>query len=119
MTTLVDLVLLTAMLMIADGPRSPLVVAYFLVIAASALRLQLLLVWTATLGSMVAYTVLLGYAKWYAAPRPLTVPRYEQLMVLVALALTGVTLGQVIRRVRRLAEHYVRQLASASQGATR
>ena len=49
-TTASDLVLLTTTLMVADGPRSPLLVAYFLVIAASTLRFRLSLVWFATLG---------------------------------------------------------------------
>lgn len=111
-TTALDLLLLTALLMVADGPRSPLLVAYFLVIAASALRFQLGLVRLATLGALVGYAVLLGYAKWFAAARGLTVPRYQQLMMLAALALAGIITGQVIRRARRLAEHYARQLAA-------
>jgi hypothetical protein len=40
----------------------------------------------------------------------LTVPRYEQLTLLVALALTGVILGQVVRRVRALADDFRRRL---------
>ena len=55
------------MLTIADGPRSPLVVAYFLVIALAALRLSLPLMWMATLGSMAGYLFLLGYVDYYAA----------------------------------------------------
>ncbi len=46
-TTGCDIVLLTTMLVAASGPRSPLVVGYFVVIAVSALRLQLRLVWCA------------------------------------------------------------------------
>jgi hypothetical protein len=114
-----DIVVLTGILMVADGPRSPLVAAYFLVIAAAALRLQLRLVWFATLGSMAGYLMLLGYARWFAGreeslfgPRDLSVPRYQQLIILLALGLLGIVLGQMIRRVRALAEDYARRLQS-------
>ncbi|HEV2972923.1 MAG TPA: hypothetical protein VGY55_23345 [Pirellulales bacterium] len=113
-TTACDIVLLTAVLLIADGPRSPLVVGYFLIIALAALRLSLKLVWLATLGSMTGYIFLLGYVKYYAAAERATamsVPRYYQMIVLVALALEGVILGQVIRRVRTMAEDFARRLA--------
>ncbi|MCH8047413.1 MAG: hypothetical protein IID44_27255 [Planctomycetes bacterium] len=40
-STAADLVLLTAILLIADGPKSPLVVGYFLVIVLATLRLSL------------------------------------------------------------------------------
>jgi len=113
-TTGCDLVLLTAVLTVADGPRSPLVVAYFLIIALAALRLNLRLMWMATLGSMAGYLFLLGYVD-YCAPADRTavmsVPRYYQLIILVALALAGVILGQVIRRVRTMAEDFARRVA--------
>ena len=112
-TTACDLVLLTAVLTIADGPRSPLVVVYFLIIALAALRLNLRLMWMTTLGSMAGYLFLLGYVD-YCAPAEraaaMSVPRYYQLIVLVALALAGVVLGQVIRRVRLMAEDFARRV---------
>lgn len=110
-TTACDVLMLTTILCVADGPRSPLVVGYFLLIAGSALRFQLRLVWFATLASMAGYLWLQGFARWFADPeRQLSVPRYQQLIVLVALAMTGVILGQVIRQVRGLAEAYAQQL---------
>jgi hypothetical protein len=112
-TTACDLVLLTAVLTVANGPRSPLVVAYFLVIALAALRLSLPLIWLATLGAMAGYLFLLDFVDYYvAADRSATmsVPRYFQLIVLVALALEGVILGQLIRRVRTMAEDFARRV---------
>jgi hypothetical protein len=116
-TTGADVVLLTGILMVADGPRSPLVVGYFLVIAVAALRFQLRLIWFATLAAMAGYLVLLGYAKWFAGredsvfgPRELTVPRYHELIFLLALALCGIVLGQVIRRVKALAAEFARRV---------
>lgn len=119
-TTACDIVLLTAMLVAASGPRSPLVVGYFVVITVAALRLQLRLVWCATLGSMAGYMFLLGFAKWHDTwlnlpHRELTVPRYTQLVTLLALAMTGIALGQVIRRVKAMAEDYARRVQAAGE----
>ena len=96
--TLGDLALLTALLVVADGPRSPLVVVFFLLIALAGLRLDLLLVRLATIGAVAAYLYLNGFARWFTE-REIGVPRYHQLVVLIALALTGVVLGQIIRTV--------------------
>lgn len=112
-TTACDLVLLTAVLTVANGPRSPLVVAYFLIIALAALRLSLPLIWLATLGAMAGYLFLLGFVDYYVAAdlsAMMSVPRYFQLIVLVALALEGVILGQLIRRVRTMAEDFARRV---------
>lgn len=111
-STALDLVLLTVMLMLADGPRSPLVVGYFLVVVLSGLRFNLPLVRCATAGAIVGYLVVSGYARWFTERQDLRVPRYHQLMILVALALTGITLGQIIRRVRRLAVDYASRSAA-------
>ena len=114
-TTACDLVLLTAMIAAASGPRSPLVMGYFVILAVTALRLHLRLIWCATLGSTVAYLFLLGLARWhdtwFGLPhRELGVPRYTQLITWLALAMTGITLGQVIRRVKTMCEDYARRV---------
>jgi len=105
-----DVVLLTAILTVADGPKSPLVVGYLLVIALSALRFNLPLVWFSSGASMAGYLFLLGNAKWFREAT--RVPRYHQIMFLLALVLTGVLLGQVIRRVRTMAQDYAERLAA-------
>ncbi|HYV34532.1 MAG TPA: hypothetical protein VE988_02440 [Gemmataceae bacterium] len=115
-----DLVLLTTVLTLADGPRSPLVVAYLLIIVLASLRFNLQLVWFATGGAMAGYIFLLGYARWGAVPgwpKPdMSLPRYAQTTFLVALALTGVVLGQVIRRVRQVATDYATRLERTRGG---
>lgn len=102
-----DLVLLTAVLMLADGPRSPLVVAYFVLVAMATLRFSLPLIRCATVGAMLCYLFLNGFARWFAE-RDITVPRYHQLIVLIGLALTGIVIGQaqrlLIQSAKRLAE---------------
>lgn len=107
-STGLDLVFLTAILMVADGPRSPLVVGYFLLITLAALRFNLTLIRCTTLGAMACYLVVCGYVRWWGNGS-LRVPRYQQLILLVALALTGTVLGQIIRRVRSLADDYAQR----------
>lgn len=115
-STAVDIVSLTTVLMLADGPRSPLVVGYFLIVALAGLRFSLPLVWSATCGSLVAYLFLLGYAKWFAAPeRNLRVERYQQLIMVLAIGLSGIVLGQIVRRVRHMAEDYAARRSSAPE----
>jgi len=109
-----DLLLLTALAsvdhgkgsLLADGPESPLVLVYFLIMALAALRLSLGLIWFATLGSMAGYMALVGLADktWFDADH--AVAPVTQLITVLSLILTGVVLGQVVRRVRSLAEEY-------------
>jgi hypothetical protein len=114
-STGLDVVFLTFVLVVASGPQSPLLVGYFLLIALSALRFNLPLVWFTTLSSMAGYIVLTGYAKWYATGS--RVPRYHQLITLLALALLGIIVGQVIRRVRGIAADYAQRAVAAKEGA--
>ena len=95
-------------------------VGYFVILAVAGLRLQLRLIWCATLGSMAGYLFLLGFAKWHDTwlnlpHRELTVPRYAQLVMLLALAMTGIALGQIIRSVKAMAEDYASRIQAARQ----
>jgi hypothetical protein len=101
-TTLVDVLLLTLVIGTADGPRSPLVVGYFLILMAVALRFSLRLVWCGTAAVVVGYVALLADAKWFAATDK-SVPAHTALIVLVAMVFGGLILGAVVRRVRRMA----------------
>jgi hypothetical protein len=117
LSTGLDVVFLTLLLMVADGPKSPLVVGYFLIPALSTLRFQLRLVWFATIAAMLGYVWLLGWAIWIESARSIRVPRYHELIFLTALALTGIIQGQVIRRVKSLAAEYAQRLATAGAPA--
>ncbi len=108
-STGIDLFLLTAILAIADGPRSPLLVGYFLLIALSGLRFNLALVRCAALGALAGYLFLLGEARWFTE-RDITVPRYYQLITLVALGLTGIVIGQIVRKVHGMARDYANRV---------
>lgn len=114
-----DIGLLTSIVCLGGMARSPLVVGYFLILILSTLRLSLPLVWFATIGSLIAYLCVLGCAKWPehllgstssgSPSAELRVPRYHELIVLVAIAMAGVMLGQIVRYVRRLAEDFARR----------
>jgi hypothetical protein len=115
-TTACDLLLLTALASLGTGPHSPLVLAYFLIIALAALRFSLGLVWMATLGSMLGYWLLVGIkdgennGHWFDSQH--AVAPVEQLITLVSLGLTGVVIGQVVRRVKALSVEYAQRLAA-------
>ncbi|MFI5458243.1 MAG: hypothetical protein ACHRXM_22665 [Isosphaerales bacterium] len=117
LSTGADIALMTCVLCISNGPRSPLVVGYFVIVALAALRFSLPLVWFATVGSMLGYLAVLGHAKWFAAG-DLRVPRYHEVMFLLALGLTGITIGQVLRAVRSMAVDYgARRAAETGRGS--
>ena len=110
LSTGADLALFTCLLMLADGPRSPLIVGYFCILALAALRFSVPLVRFATAGAMASYIIVFRQALWM---RPsLAVSRNYEMIVLVALLLCGTTFGQILRRVRAFAEDYARRLAT-------
>ena len=111
-----DLTLITVLLL-ADkkaGPHSPLIVLYFLVVAASPLRLSLRLVYASTLGAMAAATLmmggyvfgLIGQADYYAPGSLWMVPRSSEIVFLLSLGAAGLLAGQVVRQARRLVQGY-------------
>jgi hypothetical protein len=110
-STAVDLIMLSLVLGISSGPQSPLVVGYVLIVVLSGLRFSLPLVRFAAVGAAIGYTCVLGVAKWPGrfgrdAALDIRVPRYEQLVMLAAILLCGVFVGQIIRSVRHAAEKF-------------
>ena len=65
----------------------------------------------ASVGAVAGYLFVLGYAKWFTH-RDILVPRDHEIIVVLALALTGITLGQVTRRARAMAQDYAARLTS-------
>jgi hypothetical protein len=107
-TTAGDVAFLTAILTVSEGARSPATVAYFLILALSALRMSLPLVRTATALCALGWLWLLGTAEAFPG-REATVPRYHQVVFLAAVLFAGILLGQVVRRARAIAEEYARR----------
>lgn len=117
-TTACDLLLLTGLASLAAGPHSPLVLAYFLIIAMAALRFSLGLVWFATLGAMAGYWLLVGIedlktSRWFDATH--AVAPVEQLITLVSLGLAGIVIGQVVRRVQAMAAEYATRVVETNR----
>lgn len=109
LSTAGDLLLLTGLATAGSGPASPVVLGYFLILALVALRFSLSLIWFATLGSLIGYLATVGIKDrtWFDADH--VVPPVEQLVMLLSLGLTGIILGQVVRRVRQLAAEFARR----------
>ena len=110
-----DAVMITLLCVIAGGPRSPLVLLYFPLIATAPLRLCLRLVYAATAAAMAGYLCVLAYYAWYVvgfrkyyAPESasLRIPRSDEIIFLLALLVCGLLAGQVVRQARRLAAGY-------------
>jgi hypothetical protein len=108
-----DAVMITLLCAIAGGPRSPLVLLYFPLIATAPLRLSLRLVYVATTAAMLGYLCVLahyawyvvGFRKYYATPE-LRIPRSQEAIMLLALLVSGLLAGQIVRQARRLAAGY-------------
>ena len=124
-STGLDLALLTMLLVLVDGPRSPAVTVYFLILALATLRFRLPLVWCATAGALLSYGVVLWYVRYWAPAPERIIPRYAQVLFAVSLVLCGVIQGQLIRQVRGLAHDFAArrveqaaELVASTEGAT-
>lgn len=115
-TTAGDILFLTCLAALGAGPSSPLILGYYLIIVLAALRFSLGLVRFATLGCLAGYMATVGFKdeRWFDAQH--VVPVIQQLVTLLSLGLTGITLGQVIRRVRFLADELVARVQAAVRG---
>lgn len=111
--TAVDVILVTSVLGLGGGQQSPLVLGYLLVVILAAMRANLQLIRFATVVAMVGYLLVMALAKWpglFGIPPIGRVPRYAQVMTLAAIAVSGIMLGQLIRRFRHMANHFATQL---------
>ncbi len=108
-TTGADLLLLTCVLVLGGGQQSPLVLAYVLILIMCSLRVSLRLIRTATLAAMFGYLYLMAIGKWpdLIGGRSIgVVPRYAQVMTLLGIGISGIMLGQLIRRFHGMARYY-------------
>lgn len=111
-----DVALLTAAAYIGNGPDSPLVPVYAVVIAMAGLRFSLPLIWCTTIACLIGYLTLVGAADqtWFD-PNHVTPPT-QTLTTLLSLAAVGITVGQFVRMSRRAAEQYAsRRLISGGE----
>ena len=99
-----DLVLLTAVILLRGGPSSSLVFAYFVLLALAATRFNLVLVRFATALAGLCFLYVLGAARWFSMGDP--IPRREQIIIVLSLVFTGIVLGQLVRLARKASESY-------------
>ncbi|HMC90230.1 MAG TPA: hypothetical protein VKI17_11810, partial [Gemmataceae bacterium] len=117
-----DIVMVTALLVVAGTPRTSLAVLYFLVIASTPLRLSLPLVYVASLGSMAGYVLFLGYFKYLVvgveryANHPERLTRADQVVFVLALGAAGLFAGQMVRQARRLVQGYAVTIEEPREG---
>lgn len=113
LSTATDVTLLTLLAHFAGGPGSPIVQAYYLIIALAALRFSVGLVWFSALACMSGYGILTGLRDevWFDANH--ATPVIQQLVTLVSLALAGIIAGQVVRRVQGLAMEFAERAQRA------
>jgi hypothetical protein len=105
-----DSFMATSLLVVSDGPRSPLLVILFLIVATAALRVHLRLVWVASLLVILSYGVVCGHSRWV---RPETrVPVHHHVIFVLALGSAGLLAGQCVRQTRRFARDYAERLES-------
>lgn len=101
LSTTLDTLLLVALLVSTSGPQSPLVPGFLLLVLLAGLRLELRLVWLTTAASMIGYLAVCAAAKWpelgSSLDASLRVPRYHQALIVAAILMTGVMVGQMIR----------------------
>lgn len=97
-----------------DGPRSPLLYLYFVVLASVPLRLSLTLAYVATFGIMAAATLVMGHYvfyrigrdAYYASDSPYRIARSSQIIFLLSVGAIGLFAGQSVRQARRLVHGY-------------
>ena len=112
-STGLDAAMITVLCVLAGGPKTPLVLLLFPVIASAPLRLSLSLVYFATGCAIGGYLIVLahyawyvvGFHKYYATPE-LRIPRSQEAIIVLALAASGVMAGQVVRQMKRIAGRY-------------
>lgn len=96
-----DVLLTTALLLLSGGPRSPLVVLLFVVVGTAPLRLNLRVVWFATLAALLSYAFVCDHSR---RVRPeWRVPVRHHVILALALGAAGLLAGQSVRQARRLA----------------
>ncbi len=113
-TTGLDILLLTSIICLGGGQQSPLVLGYLLVLILSSLRISLPLIRFTAIAAMVGYLYVLAMGKWpqmFGGREIGVVPRYVQVMTLLAIGISGIMLGQLIRRFHGMARYYASRMA--------
>jgi serine/threonine-protein kinase len=95
-----DVLLFTLVLSQANGPSSPLIGAYLLLIGGAGLRFRIPLVWFVTGTSLAGYLALTAQAHLMQPEK--AVPAYHTFIVSVILVMMGLILYLLLRRLRAI-----------------
>jgi hypothetical protein len=121
-----DLTMISALLIASpEGPLSPLLYLYFVVLAAAPLRLSLPLVSATTLAVMAAALMVMGHYVFYRVGReayyadgsPYRIARSSEIVFLLSVGTAGLLAGQVVRQARRLVEGYPVRVAEKREAS--
>jgi len=108
----IDTILLLFVLLISDGPASPLVVAYLLLIVSSGLWFRVRFVTMITCLSILSYGILLFdyYLLWRPESRAMAPMEFDEpiIMLLAMIVIGGVT-AHLVARVRTLTSIYEKE----------
>jgi hypothetical protein len=110
LTVLADAALVTALVTVSGGPKSPLVALFLLVVATAPLRLSLRVVYAATAAAVLGYLTALGHyvfvrvgvTAYYTDPA-VRISRPQEVVTVLALLTAGMLAAQAVRQARRLA----------------
>lgn len=108
-STAVDLFLLSTLVVVAGGPRTPLVMAYPLVVAGAGLRGSVLHVAATTAGALASYAAI-GAGTHLLAPQ-VAPPTTTLLVTATAIGGTGVVVAQLVASTSRALEQQATLLA--------
>ncbi|HWB55117.1 MAG TPA: prolipoprotein diacylglyceryl transferase family protein [Tepidisphaeraceae bacterium] len=108
-----DAAMVTVLCLLAGGPKTPLIYLFFLVIASAPMRMNLAVVWVATIEAVAGYALVLAYYAWYLigwtryySTPDLRISRTTESIFILSLLAAGAMAGQVIRQVRRMVYRY-------------
>jgi serine/threonine-protein kinase len=96
----VEVIMLTELLLVANGPSSGLVIGYFLLIGAAGLRFRMALVWLVTGLAMASYLAVQTEASWLRSEQALAVPPHTAVIFVLGLAMMGLIQYLLLRRFR-------------------
>ncbi len=105
---ILDSILLLAVLLIADGVASPLVVGYLLLIAGSGLWFRVRFVWFMTALSLISYSVLVAeFYYWQPNLQAGFDPAFDRHIVfIVGMLVTAGVVAYLVDRVRALSSYF-------------
>jgi hypothetical protein len=104
-----DSSMITLLCTIAGGPKTPLILLFFPLVASAPLRMSLRLVYAATAAAVLGYLVVvtiyawyvIGFNKYYSTPE-LRIPRRDEAIMILSLLVCGLLAGQLVRQARRI-----------------